>query len=222
MPVTLPMDQPSLVVLTALFGSHYAVVCGTLAGQRVVAPVSFAVPACCGDYQVLCERTLRALLVPGQPLAVQAHALAPDPRTGLVAVDILLDAGGRTVTDLIISRGWAVPTWPCSAQAQEALAWARQSHAGIWSETGVSASSLGLSAALERATAPPPAAAHAAVVWGCLVVLLAALAAETAARPVAAARAGVTGVMRVPLSLGRWYAGGLLRPRSGAQATGRR
>jgi len=214
MPVTLPTDHPTLVVLSAVFGCHYGVIRGTLGGQRVVAPVSFALPACCGDYQVLCERSLRALLVPGQAIAVQAQALAADPRTGLLPVDIVLDAGGRTLADLVISQGWAVPAWPCSAQAQEALAWARQSHSGIWSEAGVSASGLGVSGALERDTAPPPSAPHAAVVWGCLLVLLAALAAQTAVRrPVATVRGRATGLMRLTLTLGRWYGAGLLRPR---------
>lgn len=212
MPVTLPVDHPTQVMLSAVFGSHYGVIRCTLAGQSVVAPVSFALPAACGDYQVLCERTVRELLVPGMTLVVQAQASTPDPRSGLIVVDILLAGGTRTVADLAISRGWMVPSWPCSVPARQALAWARSHHAGIWSEADVSATSLGLGAALDQATAPPPAAAHAALVCGCLAVLLAALAAQTAVRPLAAGRrAG--GWPRLPLTVARWYAGGLLRPR---------
>ena len=222
MPVTLPCDHPTLVVLSAVFGSHYGVIRGTIDGQPVVAPVAFHLPACCGDYQVLYERTLRALLVPGMTIAVQAQDVMDQPQTGLVSVDILLDGSGRTVADLAISRGWAVPSWPCSPQAQQALAWARQCHAGIWAETGVSAARVGVVGALERETAPPPAAPHAAVLWGCLAVLLGALSAQTAVRPAAAAHARVTGVLRLPLALGRWYGSGLLRPRPGAQPPERR
>ncbi len=180
MPLPLSIDHPTLVQLQTVFGAAYGTIAVISGGQRLEAPVSFGAIVPIPDYQVLIDRAALTWLPVGGVVQAQASATGQGAFAELPVIEVFV-AADRTFGELAVAEGWALPDQALLAghvrhqQYVQALGEARSHHAGIWHEA--TATELGLSAELDRLTAPaavtrPEWVSHLAIVAVLAVLLL--------------------------------------------------
>ena len=180
MPLPLSIDHPTLVQLQTVFGAAYGTIAVVSGGRRLEAPVAYGAIVPIPDYQVLIERAALTWLPVGGVVQAQASATGQGAFAELPVIEVFV-AADRTFGELAVAEGWALPDEALLAghvrrqQYLQALGEARSHHAGIWHEA--TAAELGLSADLDRLTAPgaamrPEWVSHLAIVAVLAVLLL--------------------------------------------------
>ncbi len=180
MPLPLSVDHPTPVQLQTVFGAAYGTIAVVSGGHRLEAPVAYGAIVPIPDYQVLIDRAAATWMPVGGVVQAQATATGLGAFAELPVIEVFV-AADRTFSELAVAEGWALPDETLLAahvrrqQYVQALGEARSHHAGIWHEA--TAADLGLSAELDRLTAPagaarPEWASHLAIVAVLAVLLL--------------------------------------------------